>query len=68
MPREGYKPKHCPTCQCEPVGQLPPGVPVDPYCPEHGDRPTAYDDCSCFRRAARAGATAERLVADGWKS
>lgn len=25
---------------------------VDPYCPEHGDRPTTYTGCSCEARAA----------------
>lgn len=47
-----YRPEHCPTCRCEPVGPLPDGVPVDPYCPEHGNRPTAYSDCSCLRRVS----------------
>jgi hypothetical protein len=50
---EGYRPEHCPTCRCEPAGPLPAGVSVDPYCPEHGCRPTAYSDCSCFRQSAR---------------
>jgi hypothetical protein len=49
--KDAYRPHHCPTCKCEPVGPLPAGMEADPYCPEHGSRPTAYGDCSCFARA-----------------
>lgn len=54
-----YRPQHCPTCNCEPVGPLPAGVPVDPYCPEHGSRPTAYDDCSCLGRVTSPGSAGD---------
>lgn len=50
--RTGFTPHHCPTCKCEPVGPLPRGVVVDPYCPEHGTEPTAYSACSCRTRVA----------------
>lgn len=42
---------HCPACP-GPVAPDQPPVPVDRYCPWHGDLPTAYDTCSCTRRAA----------------
>lgn len=34
---------------------------VDPYCPEHGSKPTTYDECSCQARARlSAGQEARR--------
>lgn len=36
---------------------------LDPYCPDHGDRPTTYDECSCASRAALLAArTREALT------
>lgn len=38
-------------------------VQADPYCPEHGDRPTAYDSCSCADVEWRARRQADRDAA-----
>ena len=37
----------------------------DPFCPEHGHKPSAYTSCSCRDKPAPAGRQSEALVARG---